>query len=133
MRSLVFGPHEKYVHRLGYAVAAFQLRDSLSDLAQVDGAILLEPNRSMWVFPFDDAPPTVMMTYRTEDVDAEFTEPPAQRLRAAFGSRPAGRALGERSRHWSPPRTSCSTRRNRCAWTAGTRAGSCSSVTPRGV
>ncbi|WP_330316432.1 FAD-dependent monooxygenase [Streptomyces platensis] len=95
VRSLVFGPHEKYVHRLGYAVAAFQLRDSLSDLAQVDGAILLEPNRSMWVFPFDDAPPTVMMTYRTEDVDAEFTEPPAQRLRAAFGSRPAGRALGE--------------------------------------
>ena len=94
VRSLVFGPHEKYVHRMGYAVAAFQLRDALSDLAQVDGAILLEPNRSMWVFPFDDAPPTVMMTYRTEDVDAEFTEPPVQRLRAA--SVPAGRPRARR-------------------------------------
>jgi 2-polyprenyl-6-methoxyphenol hydroxylase-like FAD-dependent oxidoreductase len=95
VRSLVFGPHERYLHRLGYVVAAFQLSGPLSDLAQEDGVILMEPNRTMWIFPFKDDLPTVLMGYRTDDVDAEFTEPPAKRLRAAFGSRPTGRALGE--------------------------------------
>jgi 2-polyprenyl-6-methoxyphenol hydroxylase-like FAD-dependent oxidoreductase len=95
VRSLVFGPHEQYLHRMGYISAAFQLPRPLSDVAQEDGAILMEPNRTMWVFPFADGLPTVMLGYRTDDVDAEFTEPPATRVRAAFGSGPTGRALGE--------------------------------------
>jgi 2-polyprenyl-6-methoxyphenol hydroxylase-like FAD-dependent oxidoreductase len=95
VRSLVFGPHEQYLRRLDYVVAAFQLPRPLSDVAQEDGAILMEPNRAMWVFPFNDNLPAVLMGYRTEDVDAEFTEPPAKRVRAAFGSGPTGRALGE--------------------------------------
>lgn len=39
MRSLAFGPHEKYVHRMGCAVAAFQPRDPLSDLAEWERAL----------------------------------------------------------------------------------------------
>jgi 2-polyprenyl-6-methoxyphenol hydroxylase-like FAD-dependent oxidoreductase len=95
VRSLVFGPHEQYLRRLGYVVAAFQLPAPLSDLAKEDGAILMEPNRTMWIFPFVDDLPTVLLGYRTDDVDAEFTEPPAARVRAAFGTAPTGRALGE--------------------------------------
>jgi 2-polyprenyl-6-methoxyphenol hydroxylase-like FAD-dependent oxidoreductase len=95
VRSLVFGPHERYLRRLDYVVAAFQLPRPLSDVAQEDGAILMEPNRTMWIFPFADSPPTVLLGYRTDDVDAEFTESPAKRVRAAFGSGPTGRALGE--------------------------------------
>jgi 2-polyprenyl-6-methoxyphenol hydroxylase-like FAD-dependent oxidoreductase len=95
VRSLVFGPHEKYLHRLNYMIAAFELPGPLSDLARQDGATLLEPGRSMWIFPFGEHAPTVLLSYRTDDVDAEFTEPPVERIRAAFGPQPTGRALGE--------------------------------------
>lgn len=95
VRRLAFGPPEKYRRRFDYIVAAFQLPDSLSDLARGDGAILLEPGRSLWVFPFSDHAPTAMLSYRTDDVDAEFTRPPAERVRAAFGDGKLGRLLEE--------------------------------------
>ncbi|MCK2239792.1 MULTISPECIES: FAD-dependent monooxygenase [unclassified Crossiella] len=95
VRSLVFGPHERYLKRLNFMIAAFSLPDRLTDVAQEDGVTLLEPGRSMWIFPFADHPPTVLLSYRTEDVDAEFTEPPVQRVRTVFGDKPTGRALGE--------------------------------------
>ncbi|MFI8836341.1 FAD-dependent monooxygenase [Streptomyces afghaniensis] len=95
VRSLVFGPHEKYLHRLNYMAVAFQLPGPLSEIHPDDGAILMEPNRSMWLFPFAGSPQTVLLSYHTDDVDAEFTEPPAKRARAAFGTEPTGRVLGE--------------------------------------
>jgi 2-polyprenyl-6-methoxyphenol hydroxylase-like FAD-dependent oxidoreductase len=95
VRSLVFGTHEKYLHRLNYMAVAYQLPAPLNDLNQDDGAILMEPNRSMWIFPMAGGPPTVLLSYHTDDVDAEFTQPPTQRVRAAFGPEPTGRALGE--------------------------------------
>ncbi|MEU3770937.1 FAD-dependent monooxygenase [Amycolatopsis keratiniphila] len=95
VRSLVFGPHEKYLRRMGYMVAAFQYIGTPAGLAPGQGATLLEPDRSMWVFAFSDHDPTVMLTYRTDDVDAEFTRPPAERVRAAFGPRPLGKVLGD--------------------------------------
>ncbi|MFD3417553.1 FAD-dependent monooxygenase [Streptomyces decoyicus] len=95
VRQLAFGPHEKFLRRLNYIVAAYQLRGPVSDVASDDGAILLEPDRSMWIFPFADHPPTVLLSYRTDDVDAEFSASPTERVRAAFGRGPTGRALGE--------------------------------------
>ncbi|MEU9484162.1 FAD-dependent monooxygenase [Streptomyces decoyicus] len=95
VRQLAFGPHEKLLRRLNYIVAAYQLRGPVSDVASDDGAILLEPDRSMWIFPFADHPPTVLLSYRTDDVDAEFSASPTERVRAAFGRGPTGRALGE--------------------------------------
>lgn len=95
VRSLVFGPHEKYLRRLNYMAVAYQLPGPLSDFNQDDGAVLMEPNRSMWIFPFAGSAPTVLLNYHTNDVDAEFTQPPARRVRAAFGPEPTGRALGE--------------------------------------
>ena len=95
VRSLVFGPHERFLHRLNYMAVAYQLPGPLSDLHSDDGAILAEPNRSLWIFPFAGHPPTVLLNYHTDDVDAEFTEPPARRVRAAFGPQPTGRVLGE--------------------------------------
>lgn len=95
VRSLVFGPHSKYLRRLNYMIAAFEFPGTPSGLAPGQGATLFEPNRSMWVFPFADHDPTVLLTYRTDDVDAEFTQPPADRVRAAFGPQPLGGLLGE--------------------------------------
>ncbi len=96
VRGLVFGPHERYMHRLGGITCAFQLSKPLPGLAQEDTAVLLEPehDRAMWVFGFQDRIPTVMLTYRTDDIDAEFRLPPAQRLRQVFGDRPTGKLLG---------------------------------------
>ncbi|MGK3201320.1 FAD-dependent monooxygenase [Amycolatopsis sp. MEPSY49] len=93
VRSLVFGPHAEHLHRLGYVVAAFEYDGTPAGLTPGQGATLLEPGRSMWVFAFADHNPTIMLTYRTDDVDAEFTEPPARRLRTAFGPEPLGRTL----------------------------------------
>lgn len=93
VRSLVFGPHAEHLHRLGYMVAAFEYDGTPAGLTPGQGATLLEPGRSMWVFAFTDHNPTIMLTYRTDDVDAEFTEPPAHRVRAAFGPQPLAGTL----------------------------------------
>ncbi|MFD4507609.1 FAD-dependent monooxygenase [Streptomyces sp. NPDC058457] len=95
VRSLVFGPHEKFLHRMNYMAVAYQLPGPLSELHPDDGATLFEPNRSLWVFPFNGGLQTVLLNYHTDDVDAEFSETPARRVRAAFGSEPTGRLLGE--------------------------------------
>ncbi|MET8876120.1 FAD-dependent monooxygenase [Nocardia sp. NPDC004604] len=95
VRALVFGPHSKYLRRLNYMIAAFEFPGTPSGLAPRQGATLFEPHRSMWVFPFADHDPTILLTYRTDDVDAEFIQPPVDRIRAAFGPRPLGSILGE--------------------------------------
>ncbi|MFC9897312.1 FAD-dependent monooxygenase [Nocardia sp. NPDC127579] len=94
VRSLVFGPHSRYLKRLDYMIAAFEFPGTPPQLAPQQGATLFEAGRSMWVFPFADHDPTVLLTYRTDDVDAEFTQPPADRVRAAFGPEPLGDLLG---------------------------------------
>jgi 2-polyprenyl-6-methoxyphenol hydroxylase-like FAD-dependent oxidoreductase len=95
VRKLVFGPHEEYLRRLGHIIAAFELPSPLSDLALTDGVSLIETGRTMMVYPFADHAPTALISYRTDDVDAEFREPPAARLRAVFGPQPLGRTLTE--------------------------------------
>lgn len=94
VRSLVFGPHERHLTRLGFMIAAFEYAGTPAGLVPGQGATLLEPNRSMWVFAFEDHDPTILLSYRTDDVDAEFTAPPAERVRAAFGPQPPGSTLG---------------------------------------
>ncbi len=42
------------------------------------------------MFPFADHPATVLFSYRTDDVDAEFTVPPAERIRQVYGPEPLG-------------------------------------------
>ncbi|MET7464025.1 hypothetical protein [Nonomuraea sp. NPDC005501] len=76
-------------------IAATMLPGPVGGLSPHEGASLLEPGRAMWVFPFADHPPTVLFSYRTDDVDAEFTGRPAERVRAAYGPQPTGRRLGE--------------------------------------
>ncbi len=94
VRSLVFGPHEQYLKRLGYMIAAFEYPGTPPGLEPGEGATLLEPDRSMWVFAFADHYPTILLSYRTDDVDAEFTRSPAQSVRAAFGPQAPGSTLG---------------------------------------
>lgn len=95
VRRLAFGPDEKYLRRLNHIVATFEMPRKLSDLATEDGAWLVESGRSLIIYPMRDRMPTAQLSYRTDDVDAEFTEPAAVRLRKVFGSTPYGPILGE--------------------------------------
>ncbi|WP_157548937.1 FAD-dependent monooxygenase [Nonomuraea candida] len=94
VRRLVFGPHEHYLRRMNYMAVAFQMPGAIPGHDQSDSVILAEPRRSMWIFPFKDRPPTVLLSYHTDDVDAEFGRPKAERVREVFGPEPAGPALG---------------------------------------
>ncbi|MDX3100343.1 FAD-dependent monooxygenase [Nonomuraea angiospora] len=94
VRQLVFGPDGKYRRRMNCMAVAYQLPRALPGHEQTDCVILMEPGRSMWTFPVKDQPPTVLLNYLTDDVEAEFTGPKADRVREAFGPEPTGRILG---------------------------------------
>ncbi|MEV1004589.1 FAD-dependent monooxygenase [Nonomuraea sp. NPDC050202] len=94
VRRLAFGPHEQYLRRLNYMAVAFHMPGALPGYDQRDSVILAEPQRSMWTFPFKDGPPTVLLSYHTDDAQAEFTRPKADRVREVFGPEPTGPALG---------------------------------------
>lgn len=93
VRPLVFGPDAAHLHRLDHMIAAFELSGELPGLPSGEGAILAEPGRSLWVFPFADHPSTVLFSYRTADVDAEFRTTPARRVREVYGPEPLGEMI----------------------------------------
>lgn len=95
VRKLAFGPDRDHLHRMNYMIAAYELPDLLPGFAQGEGAILSEEGRSFHAFPFFDRPPTALWSYRTDDVDAEFTAKPSERLRAVYGPEPLGQPLEE--------------------------------------
>ncbi|GGS92585.1 hypothetical protein GCM10010156_58620 [Planobispora rosea] len=94
VRRLAFGPHEKYLRRLNYMAVAFHLPGALPGHDQSDSVTRAEPQRSMRTFPFKDGPPTVLLKYRTDDAQAEFTRPKADRVGEVSGPEPTGTALG---------------------------------------
>ncbi|MFG1899268.1 FAD-dependent monooxygenase [Micromonospora carbonacea] len=94
VRRLAFGPHEQFLHPLGYMVAACLLPHPIAGMGPHEGATLLEPGRALWIFPMEDHPPSAFFSYRTDDVDREFSGRPVDRLRAAFGPQEYGRLLG---------------------------------------
>ncbi|MEO3888894.1 FAD-dependent monooxygenase [Nonomuraea sp. B5E05] len=94
VRRLVFGPDEHHLRPMNCMAVAYQLPGALPGHHQGDCVILMEHRRSMWIFPFKDRPPTVLLSYYTDDVAAEFTRPMAERVREVFGPEPTGRSLG---------------------------------------
>lgn len=95
VRKLVFGPHEQFLLPLKYMIGACMLSRPVDGLAPHDGLVLAEAGRSAWVFGLANHNPTVLFSYRTEDVDAQLRRPPIESLRAAFGPGPAGPVLGQ--------------------------------------
>lgn len=93
VRELVFAPPSACLYRLGCMVAAFAPPGDLPGIARGEGAVLAEPGRSFWVFPFADHPSTVLFSYLTDDVEREFTGTPASRLRAVYGPEPLGEVM----------------------------------------
>ncbi len=94
VRRLVFGPDENHLRRLGHMALAYQLPAALPGFSDRDTVLLREPGRAMWSFPFRGHPPTALLTYHTDDVDAEFAGPIPDRVRQVFGPQPTGPVLG---------------------------------------
>ncbi|WP_346674026.1 FAD-dependent monooxygenase [Nannocystis sp. SCPEA4] len=94
VRRLVFGPHERFIKPLHAMICAFQLDAQVPYFPVDHGLILAEPRRSLWVFPFEDCPPTALFSYRTRDIDAQFREPVGTVLRRTYGPEPLGEILG---------------------------------------
>lgn len=99
VRQLAWDPHERYLNRLGFMICAFELSEPLPGLVQQEGAVLSEPGRSFWVFPFADHAPTVLFSYQVDDVEAERARARqagvAQRLREVYGPEPLGDMISE--------------------------------------
>lgn len=84
VRRIVFGPHESYLTNWDAMICAFQLPEQVPSFGPADSVVIAHAKRAMWVFGFADRAPTVLLTYRTEDIQHQFTGTPVDRLRAAF-------------------------------------------------
>ncbi|PFG41484.1 2-polyprenyl-6-methoxyphenol hydroxylase-like FAD-dependent oxidoreductase [Isoptericola jiangsuensis] len=93
VRRLVFGPDSELLRPLNHIIAATLLKEQVPGFRTGDGLTLAEEGRAAWVFPFADHAPGLLLTYRTDDEDAQFRRPPLESLRAAFGPEPAGPVL----------------------------------------
>lgn len=93
VRELVFGPHSDHLDPLNYMIGVTLLDGPVDGFTPYEGLVLAEPGRSVWTFPFSNHPPGLLFSYRTENIDEEFTRPPIESIRAAFGPEPAGPLL----------------------------------------
>ncbi|MFD0413824.1 FAD-dependent monooxygenase [Streptomyces sp. NPDC127108] len=92
VRELVFGPR-RFLRPTNYMIGVTLLDGPVDGFGPSEGLILAEPGRSVWAFPFADRAPSLLFSYRTHDVDAEFRRPPVESVRAAFGPEPTGPLL----------------------------------------
>ncbi|WP_030562843.1 FAD-dependent monooxygenase [Streptomyces aureocirculatus] len=92
VRELAFDSR-RYLYPMDYMIAVTLLDRPVDGFGLSDGLILAEPGRSVWAFPFADRAPSLLFSYRTRDIEAEFGRPPIESLRAAFGPEPTGPLL----------------------------------------
>ncbi|WP_052034331.1 hypothetical protein [Streptomyces pseudogriseolus] len=90
IRRLAFGPDPRYMKPMNHIIATAFLKEQVPGLRPQDGLTFSEPGRSAWVFPIANR---VLFNYRTRDEDAQFSRPPAESLRRAFGPEPTGPVL----------------------------------------
>lgn len=84
VRRIVFGPHEEYLTNWEAMICAFQLPEQVPSYGPADSVVIAHARRAIWVFGFADRTPTVLLTYRTKDIQEQFNGSPIDRLRAAF-------------------------------------------------
>ncbi|WP_434446669.1 FAD-dependent monooxygenase [Lentzea sp. E54] len=84
VRRIVFGPHEDYLTNWNAMICAFQLKEQVPTFEESDSIIAAQAKRAVWVFGFADHAPTVLLTYRTKDIQEQFSGSRVQRLRSVF-------------------------------------------------
>lgn len=84
VRRMVFGPHEEYLTNWNAMICAFQLPDQVPSFGPADSIVIAQARRAVWVFGFADRAPTVLLTYRTKNIEKQFTGSPINSLRGVF-------------------------------------------------
>jgi 2-polyprenyl-6-methoxyphenol hydroxylase-like FAD-dependent oxidoreductase len=84
VRRMVFGPHEEHLTTWNAMICAFQLKEQVPTYEASDSIINARAKRAVWVFGLADHAPTALLTYRTKDVQEQFTGSRVERLRAVF-------------------------------------------------
>ncbi|MBE2997918.1 FAD-dependent monooxygenase [Nocardiopsis sp. HNM0947] len=93
VRRLVFGPDANHMHSLDYMIAVCLMDEPVQGFDPSQTVILAEPGRSAWAFSFKDRNPSVMFSWASSDIDAEFTRTPIESVRRAFGPESPGPVL----------------------------------------
>ncbi|GAB4097524.1 FAD-dependent monooxygenase [Brachybacterium horti] len=98
LRSTVDGSTAETTERFDLLVGADGLRSTIIQepapgFTARDGLVIGEAGRSAWVFPFADHAPGALLSYRMDDVDAQFAMDRTEALRRAFGPEPLGPVL----------------------------------------
>ncbi|MHA6631590.1 FAD-dependent monooxygenase [Pseudonocardia sichuanensis] len=84
VRRIVFGPHEEHLTTWNAMICAFQLKEQVPSYEASDSIIIARAKRAVWVFGLADHAPTALLTYRTRDIQEQFTGSRVERLRAVF-------------------------------------------------
>jgi 2-polyprenyl-6-methoxyphenol hydroxylase-like FAD-dependent oxidoreductase len=84
VRRIVFGPHEDHLTTWNAMICAFQLKEQVPSYEASDSIIIARAKRAVWVFGLADHAPTALLTYRTGDIQEQFSGSRVERLRAVF-------------------------------------------------
>jgi 2-polyprenyl-6-methoxyphenol hydroxylase-like FAD-dependent oxidoreductase len=84
VRRIVFGPHEDHLTTWNAMICAFQLKEQVPSYEASDSIIIARAERAVWVFGLADHAPTALLTYRTGDIQEQFSGSRVERLRAVF-------------------------------------------------
>jgi len=84
VRRLVFGPDEDYLTMWNAMICAFQLKEQVPSYEASDSIIIARAKRAVWVFGLADHAPTALLTYRTTDIQEQFSGSRIDRLRSVF-------------------------------------------------
>ncbi|HEX6342354.1 FAD-dependent monooxygenase [Umezawaea sp.] len=84
VRRMVFGPDEDYLTRWNAMICAFQMKEQVPSYEASDSIIIARAKRAVWVFGLADHAPTALLTYRTADIQEQFSGSRVQRLRSVF-------------------------------------------------
>jgi 2-polyprenyl-6-methoxyphenol hydroxylase-like FAD-dependent oxidoreductase len=84
VRRIAFGPDEDYLTKWNAMICAFQLKEQVPSYEAADSVIVARAKRAVWVFGLADHAPTALLTYRTTDIQEQFSGSRVQRLRSVF-------------------------------------------------
>ncbi|MEU0156802.1 FAD-dependent monooxygenase [Micromonospora fulviviridis] len=84
VRRIVFGPDEDYLTMWNAMICAFQLKEQVPSYEASDSIIIARAKRAVCVFGLADHAPTALLTYRTSDIQEQFSGSRVQRLRSVF-------------------------------------------------
>ncbi|MBW0102543.1 FAD-dependent monooxygenase [Pseudonocardia sp. KRD291] len=84
VRRIVFGPDADYLTTWNAMICAFQLKEQVPSYGASDSIIIARAERAVWVFGLADHAPTALLTYRTTDIQEQFSGSRVERLRSVF-------------------------------------------------